>query len=183
MLLLLSCLGMKQITLITGGARSGKSAHALQLANSTAGARRYFIATAEALDDEMRERIEHHRRNRPPDYVVIEEPRNLAAELDKLAGRADVVVLDCLTLWISNLMATYGESLHGYDFETRMLTTSLAKAPFSTIVVTDEVGAGIVPDNPASRHFRDLLGRTNQRVAEIADAVLLMVAGIPLKVK
>jgi len=174
---------MKQVTLITGGARSGKSAHALRLANQVAGARRYFIATAEPLDDEMRERIEHHRRNRPPDYVVVEEPRNVAAELDQLAGRADVVVIDCLTLWISNLMGTYGENLSGYDFENRVLGASLLKAPFSTIVVTDEVGAGIVPDNPAARRFRDLLGRTNQRIAEIAHQVIMMVAGIPLRVK
>ena len=93
---------MGTVTLITGGARSGKSAHALALAQQAAGTRRFFIATAEALDDEMRERIAHHRTNRSADFATIEEPIAIAAALSKLASRADIVVVDCLTLWISN---------------------------------------------------------------------------------
>src|ERR1700737_211090 len=133
---------MGTVTLITGGARSGKSAHALALAHQAPGARRFFIATAEALDDEMHERIAHHRANRSTGFATIEEPLAI------------------------------GGALSG----------TMAEAPFASIVVTDEVGAGIVPDNPTARRFRDLLGWTNQAVAQAAESVVLMVAGYPLRV-
>jgi len=173
---------MGTVTLVTGGARSGKSAHALTLAQQASGARRFFIATAEALDDEMRERIAHHRASRSTDFVTIEEPMALGAALSELATRADIVVVDCLTLWISNLlMACHSDeeilaAAHG-------LAGAMARAPFATIVVTDEVGAGIVPENAMARRFRDLLGWANQAVAQTAECVALMVAGYPLRVK
>ncbi len=172
---------MGDVTLITGGARSGKSAHALALAHRTSGARRFFIATAEALDDEMRERIAHHRAHRSPDFATVEEPRAIAGAIATLGGRADVVVLDCLTLWVSNLMADRSDA--EILSEARALVAAMSAAPFATIVVTDEVGAGIVPAHQSARRFRDLLGWTNQAVAAVAACVMLMVAGIPIRVK
>lgn len=173
---------MGTLTLITGGARSGKSAHALTLAQQTPDARRFFIATAEALDDEMRERIAHHRATRSADFATIEEPIAVAAALAELAGRADIVVVDCLTLWVSNLL-TAGRGDEEILTAARGLAAVLAGAPFAGIVVTDEVGAGIVPENAMARRFRDLLGWTNQALAQTAERVLLMVAGHPLRVK
>ena len=173
---------MGTVTLITGGARSGKSAHALTLAQQASGARRFFIATAEALDDEMRERIAHHRAGRSADFATIEEPIAIDAVLLELTSRADVVVVDCLTLWISNLLMTRRTD-EEILAEARGLADTMAGAPFATIVVTDEVGAGIVPENAMARRFRDLLGWTNQTLAQAAERVLLMVAGYPLRVK
>ncbi|HEY2525563.1 MAG TPA: bifunctional adenosylcobinamide kinase/adenosylcobinamide-phosphate guanylyltransferase [Candidatus Binataceae bacterium] len=173
---------MGSVTLITGAARSGKSAHALALAKRAAGARRFFIATAEALDDEMRERIAHHRASRSADFATIEEPIAIAPALAKLAHRADVVVVDCLTLWISNLlMARLSDE--EIVAEARGLAGAMESAPFACFVVTGEVGAGIVPENAIARRFRDLLGWTNQAVARAAERVELMVAGYPIRVK
>jgi adenosylcobinamide kinase/adenosylcobinamide-phosphate guanylyltransferase len=173
---------MKGIWLITGGARSGKSAHALTLARAQSNGGQYFVATAEALDDEMSARIAHHRAARSSEIVTIEEPRELSPLLTSLEGQAQLVIVDCLTLWISNLMGT-GAADETTLSESRKLADVLAKASFSSIIVTDEVGAGIVPDNPVARRFRDLLGWTNQAVAAVADEVILMVAGYPIRVK
>ncbi len=173
---------MGTVTLITGGARSGKSAYALALAEHAPGARRFFVATAEALDDEMRERIAHHRNSRSADFATIEEPIAVGAALSKLASRADTVVVDCLTLWISNLLMANRGDEEILD-EARKLAATMAVAPFASIVVTDEVGAGIVPENATARRFRDLLGWTNQALAQIAEGVVLMVAGYPIRVK
>jgi adenosylcobinamide kinase/adenosylcobinamide-phosphate guanylyltransferase len=173
---------MGTVTLITGGARSGKSAHSLTLAQQAPGARRFFIATAEALDDEMRERIAHHRASRSADFATIEEPIAIGAALLELASRADIVVVDCLTLWISNLLMAR-RSDEEILAEARGLASAVADAPFASIVVTDEVGSGIVPENALARRFRDLLGWTNQTLAQTAERVVLMVAGYPLRVK
>jgi len=173
---------MGTVTLITGGARSGKSMQALKLALPSQ--RKFFIATGEALDDEMTARIEFHRTTRPPDFQTVEEPVNVAAALEKLRSSADLVVLDCLTLWMSNLMHRHGMDDGPILAEADKLAAALKEAPFASIVVTDEVGSGIVPtDHAESRRFRDLLGWTNQKVAAVADQVLLMIAGYPVKVK
>ncbi len=158
---------MARITLITGGARSGKSTHALKLAQTHQ--RKFFIATGEALDDEMTARIAFHRETRPPEFQTIEEPEHVAR-------------IDCLTLWMSNLIRVHiGDEpiLSAAD----ALATALAKASFASVVVTDEVGMGIVPMHPMERRFRDLLGWTNQKIASVAGEVLLMVAGYPVRVK
>jgi adenosylcobinamide kinase/adenosylcobinamide-phosphate guanylyltransferase len=174
---------MPTLTLITGGSRSGKSTHAIALATADAtNARRCFIATAEALDDEMRARIAHHRATRPPEFVTVEAPLDLEDAIAALESRAHVAVLDCLTLWVSNLIGA------GLDDEAILaradaLAAALRRASFQIIVVTDEVGWGIVPDHPVARRFRDLLGWTNQKVAQVADEVLLMAAGYPLRLK
>jgi adenosylcobinamide kinase / adenosylcobinamide-phosphate guanylyltransferase len=173
---------MTRLTLITGGVRSGKSSHAIALATAHPGKRRFFVATAEARDDEMTDRIARHREARSSAFETVEEPLYLGEALQKIGGRADIVVLDCLTLWVANLMD------RGLDDDTigaaaEALAQSLRLLPFEAIVVTDEVGWGIVPENPAARRFRDLLGWTNQRIAQVADSVLLMAAGYPLRVK
>jgi len=173
---------MGTITLITGGARSGKSMQALQLAAPYK--RKFFVATGQALDHEMTARIEFHRTTRPPDFQTVEEPVQLVAALQKLDQSADLVVLDCLTLWISNLMQLHAADDGPVLAEADKLAATLKRAPFASIVVTDEVGSGIVPtDHAESRQFRDLLGWTNQKIAAVADQVLLMVAGYPLKLK
>jgi adenosylcobinamide kinase / adenosylcobinamide-phosphate guanylyltransferase len=173
---------MKRISLITGGARSGKSSHALALARAQAKDRLYFVATAEPLDDEMAARIARHRAVRPNDIVTIEEPREVSAAMSSLEGQAELVIVDCLTLWVSNLMGA-GASDEAILAEARKLADVLARASFSSIVVTDEVGAGIVPEHPLGRRFRDLLGWANQAAAAVADEVILMVAGCPVRVK
>ena len=174
---------MAHVTLITGGSRSGKSAHALTLAQADPKlSRRYFIATAEALDDEMRDRIARHRADRPASFITLEAPLDLSAALIPLHNRADIAVIDCLTLWVANLLGRDQSDLDVFA-AADALAASLTTAPFKTIVVTGEVGAGIVPENPLARRFRDLLGWTNQRVARAADEVLLMTAGCPLRVK
>jgi adenosylcobinamide kinase/adenosylcobinamide-phosphate guanylyltransferase len=171
---------MATITLITGGARSGKSTQALKLA--AAHQRKFFIATGQALDDEMTARIEFHRETRPSEFQTVEEPVQIVPALERIKERADVVVLDCLTLWISNLM-----QMHNQDEPILAAADRLAEilkvASFASIVVTDEVGWGIVPEHPMARRYRDLLGWTNQKIASVADDVLLMVSGYPLKVK
>ncbi len=171
---------MGNLTLITGGARSGKSTHALALAANYQ--RKYFLATGEARDEEMAERIEYHRVTRPAEFHTIEEPVNLVTEIRKLTGRADLLVLDCLTLWISNLMHSE-QSDSDIMLEADQLAEILQQSAFASIVVTDEVGWGIVPEHPIARQYRDLLGWTNQKIATVADQVLLMVSGFPVKVK
>jgi adenosylcobinamide kinase/adenosylcobinamide-phosphate guanylyltransferase len=186
---------MGKITLITGGARSGKSSHALKLARTRSApnaSRRFFIATGQPTDLEMEARIAHHKQARGADFVTIEEPVNLADAVKALGGRADVVVIDCLTLWVSNLMEAHGmgdlnlipaHNLGLFLAEANGLADALRAVEFDSIVVSGEVGAGIVPDNPLARQFRDLLGWTNQKIAEVADEVLLMVAGYPIRAK
>jgi adenosylcobinamide kinase/adenosylcobinamide-phosphate guanylyltransferase len=171
---------MGNITLVTGGARSGKSTHALALAAKYQ--RKFFLATGEARDEEMAQRIEYHRATRPAEFQTIEEPVNLFPEMRKLAGRADLLVLDCLTLWVSNLMHSQ-QSDSTIMLESDRLAEILQQAAFASIVVTDEVGWGIVPEHPMARRYRDLLGWTNQKIAAVADQVLLMVSGFPVKVK
>jgi adenosylcobinamide kinase/adenosylcobinamide-phosphate guanylyltransferase len=172
------------LILITGGSRSGKSSYALSLAQERegSGGRAFFLATAQPIDDEMRARIAHHRKLRPGTFKTIEEPVELCAVLARLNGRCEVLVIDCLTIWISNLLAA-NRSEDAIMAEADRLAALLRAAPFATFVVTDEVGSGIVPMEPLSRRFRDLLGWTNQALARAADRIVLMVAGHPLLVK
>jgi adenosylcobinamide kinase/adenosylcobinamide-phosphate guanylyltransferase len=173
---------MGTLTLITGGARSGKSSHAIALAMKDSGSRRFFVATGEALDDEMAARIARHRAERPAGFTTIEVPLDVCGALESLASRGDVVVLDCLTLWLSNLM-NRGDDDAAILAAADRLAATVARAGLDVIVVTDEVGWGIVPVNPMARRFRDLLGWTNQKIGRVADAVILMAAGYPLKLK
>jgi adenosylcobinamide kinase / adenosylcobinamide-phosphate guanylyltransferase len=171
-----------RLTLITGGARSGKSAHAIAIATAYPGSRRCFLASAEASDEEMRARIERHRADRPAGFVTVEEPVALATALASLEGRTDVVVVDCLTLWVANLIARERDD-PAIMAEAERLAAVLTQVSFGAAVVTGEVGAGIVPINPMARRFRDLLGWVNQKVARASDRVILMAAGYPIIVK
>jgi len=173
-----------QLVLITGGSRSGKSSHAISLAAERAGAERraFFLATAQPSDEEMRSRIAHHRRERPAGFETIEEPLEVCQAVTRLDADAGVLVIDCLTLWISNLMAT-GRPDKEILAEAANLAALLRAARFHSFVVSDEVGSGLVPMEPLGRRFRDLLGWTNQTIGRAADQVLLMVAGYPLRVK
>jgi Adenosyl cobinamide kinase/adenosyl cobinamide phosphate guanylyltransferase len=164
------------IVLVGGGSRSGKSRHALQLARDC-GPRLGFIATAQALDDEMRERIHLHQRERGPGFLTIEEPVALAAAIARSAAQLDAIVVDCLTLWLSNILSTDIES------EVSELIASSLASPARVIFVTNEVGCGIVPESALARRFRDCAGRLNQRVAEAASEVYWMVFGCALRVK
>lgn len=165
------------LTFIIGGARSGKSEHAEVLATTHQPPWTY-IATAQAYDEEMRERIALHRARRGEGWATVDAPLDLAGALQALPGGRPVLV-DCLTLWLTNHM------LADRDVEAgcRRLADVLSRPRGPWFVVSNEVGQGIVPDNALARRFRDAAGRLNQQVAAIADSVLLMVAGLPLKVK
>ena len=167
------------IVLIGGGARSGKSRYALNLARQH-GANLAFIATATVSDDEMHERIARHRYERGPEFTTFEEPLGVAGRIASDAHRFDAVVVDCLTLWLSNLLFA-GEA--AVEREFLRLIKCAAVAPPPVLLVTNEVGCGIVPENTLARQFRDLAGKLNQQAAEAAREVHWMVFGIPLKVK
>jgi adenosylcobinamide kinase / adenosylcobinamide-phosphate guanylyltransferase len=165
-----------KLTLVLGGARSGKSRYAESLI-ATLPPPWLYVATAEAGDEEMTARIRAHRARRGPDWRTIEAPRHLVAALQK-AGTTPVLV-DCLTLWLADLMLADID----IEAETAHLEKALAAAAAPVILVANEVGSGIVPDHPLGRKFRDLQGMLNQRIAARADHVVLMVAGLPLALK
>jgi adenosylcobinamide kinase/adenosylcobinamide-phosphate guanylyltransferase len=167
------------LILIGGGSRSGKSNHALALARD-AGVRRAFIATAQAHDDEMRERIRNHQADRGADFTTFEEPFDIARVISTCGGEFDVIVVDCLTLWLSNLLCAEGRDVPG---ECAELVEAAVAATAQVLLVTNEVGCGIVPENALARQFRDYAGRLNQDAARHASAVYWMVFGIALKVK
>ncbi len=173
---------MKKTILITGGCRSGKSRHALQLAQKFSG-KKFFLATAQPLDDEMAERIRKHREQRGDEWVTFEEPLNPSAVFEKLGSDPQsVLVLDCLTLWISNLMMADSSKEKIMERINEWLDRC-SRFEGTLICITNEVGAGIVPETPLGREFRDLAGEINQRVAERFDEVILTVSGIPIKIK
>lgn len=176
------------LTLITGGARSGKSAQALKLAGPFPS--RVFVATAQAFDDEMTRRIEAHQEERRGAFETLEEPMELATALRRIPPSVDVVVVDCLTVWLGNL--TYAAEQRGEAWLTEpresqsvmdfldLLGTTL---PWHLVLVSNELGMGLVPMEPMGRAFRDLAGRVNQEVARRAQQVLFMVSGLPMTVK
>lgn len=165
------------VILIGGGARSGKSRYALEKALAVEGTRA-FVATAQAFDDEMAARIQRHREERGENFSTVEEPIELARVIAE--SQFDVTVVDCLTLWLSNIMF----ASKNCDLEIDALITASQAALGTVVFVTNEVGSGIVPtDNALSREFRDRAGTLNQRVAAIAQEVYWMVFGLPLRVK
>ncbi|CAN7331420.1 bifunctional adenosylcobinamide kinase/adenosylcobinamide-phosphate guanylyltransferase [Phenylobacterium sp. LjRoot219] len=169
------------LRLIIGGARSGKSAHAQALAEAEAarrGGAPVMIATAEALDAEMAERIARHRAERGPAWRTRETPLEAADALRSLAA-TDCAVVDCLTLWLNNLMFAERD----LEAATEALLCAAAESAGEVILVTNEVGMSIVPENALARRFRDEAGRMNRRAAERADEVVVMFAGIPLRLK
>ena len=174
----------RTLTLILGGVRAGKSNHAQRLASE--GGRVLFVATAEAGDPEMADRINAHRRGRPADWHTLEEPIDLAAALPPLLHRYDTVLLDCLTLWVSNLLLEGSDAAPtrgGILSETRRLLDVYRAGDASWIVVSNEVGLGVVPATDLGRVYADELGRVNQLVAAEADDVYFVAAGLPLRMK
>jgi len=174
-----------RLIFILGGARSGKSVYALKLAESIVG-KRLYLATAEALDDEMAERIKKHKRGRGNNWTTIEKPVKIADVIAK-DKKHDVILLDCITIWLSNLITNSASKIENQKSKIENYINSLVSACKKTkaniIVVSNEVGLGIVPDNPLARQFRDISGYANQRIAEAADEVYFVVSGIGVKVK
>ena len=179
----------KELILILGGARSGKSSHAQQMALDLGGQDVLFVATAEAYDDEMRVRIAAHQAERPAGWRTMEAPRRVAAQIAPATAGARVVLVDCLTLLASNALLSAGEDVSPQQAEATVLAEvdgllAACRASDATwIMVSNEVGLGLVPPYPLGRLYRDALGRANQRVAAAADRVLFMVAGLPMQVK
>lgn len=163
---------------VLGGARSGKSRYAQSRAEAVAG-RYIFVATAQAHDDEMRERIARHRADRDARWLTVEAPLDLAAAIAEASHPQAVLVVDCLTLWLSNMM------LAGADIETavRQLCAAVDRFEGHLILVANEVGLGIVPDNALARRFRDEAGRANQAVAKAVAEVQIVFAGLPQRLK
>lgn len=208
---------MKKIILILGGARSGKSHHAVELAREI-NKRTVFLATMEFIDDEMKERIKLHKQNRPAEWQTVEEGKNVDKILFNLKGLCDVVIIDCLTNLVSNLLLELDDINHvksevsNSDMQTQNQTLNstatsplrdpvrdnvvnkvkerikeildiIAQMDITVIIVSNEVGCGIVPETPLGRKFRDIAGMANNLVAKHADEVYLLTAGIPMRIK
>ncbi|MCX5814914.1 MAG: bifunctional adenosylcobinamide kinase/adenosylcobinamide-phosphate guanylyltransferase [Proteobacteria bacterium] len=170
---------MQKIVLVLGGARSGKSDYVLKAASFLNG-KKAFLATAESLDNEMQVRIEKHKTERGKHWDTFEEPLHIASLLMKIKGDYDMILVDCLTLWLSNIVHA------NLDVEKEiegLLSVLLSPSPSAIYLVSNEVGLGIVPETPLGREYRDHLGRLNRAVAETATDVVFMVAGIPIKIK
>ncbi len=164
------------IILVGGGSRSGKSAKALEIARRY-GPRRGFLATAQAFDDEMAERIRLHQVERGDEFTTVEEPVDLGAAVRRVEGTLDVLVVDCLTLWLTNVM------LSGAEVDMLAMLDTMAASELPCVLVTNEVGCGIVPENQLAREFRDRAGRLNQEAMERAVEGWFMVFGAGLRLK
>ncbi|HEX4577281.1 MAG TPA: bifunctional adenosylcobinamide kinase/adenosylcobinamide-phosphate guanylyltransferase [Edaphobacter sp.] len=169
------------VTLVLGGVRSGKSRYAQQLAAQSG--RVVFVATAKISDDEMRAKIERHRDDRPAEWLTVEEPLELPMVLRQHELDCDVIVVDCLTIFAANLLEAKGEDSCAIEGRIEELCEALRMARCSVVLVSNEVGSGVHPSHALGRRYRDLLGEINQRVARVADDVVLMVAGLPLALK
>lgn len=172
----------KNITFVIGGCRSGKSSFALAQANRVQGKDKYFIATSVPSDSEMKKRVEKHQKERGHGWHTIEEPVRIHEKINHYSPRAGVILVDCLTLWASNLL------FHSYDQAqidgaVKHLENALEQCECPVFLVSNEVGCGIVPENNLARQFRDIAGFVNQRIAKIADTVVMMVAGIDVQIK
>lgn len=170
------------VHLVLGGARSGKTRHALEIAEGLHGDMKLapvYVATAQAFDGEMTDRIERHQAERGPHWRTVEAPMDLAAAIRDASDDDTVLLVDCLTLWISNLMLADRDP----EAEAEGLIAALNAAPGPVIVVSNEVGLGIVPENALARRFRDVQGRLNQLIASVADRVEFIAAGLPLRLK
>lgn len=171
----------KSVTLILGGVRSGKSRFALNLAAKCP--RVTFIATAEAREDrEMQRKIDRHRAERPKHWQTLEVPLHVPDAIQASSPDSDSIVVDCLTIFAANLLEAHGEDARR-DAEIARLCDSLTRVECAVILVSNEVGSGVVPAYSSGRRFRDLVGEVNQRVAAVADNVLMMVAGLPVELK
>ncbi|MDL2322140.1 bifunctional adenosylcobinamide kinase/adenosylcobinamide-phosphate guanylyltransferase [Desulfosarcina sp. OttesenSCG-928-B08] len=167
--------------LVLGGCRSGKSRHALSLSESL-GKKRIFVATCVPHDAEMKDRVLQHQQERGPDWQTLEVPIDLAGAIQTRSLSADVMLIDCLTLWLSNLLME-NDSDKWLRLQIHSLAEAIRKAPGAIVVVSNEVGAGIVPENALARRYRDFAGWMNQAIAAACDQVIWTVAGIPVTLK
>lgn len=171
-----------EIVLITGGVKSGKSSCALNFGNGK-GQDRAFIATATAFDDEMQQKILNHRKERGDKWKTFEEPKDVAGVITKISGVFNVVLVDCMTLWVSNMLTVYNMTRDEIENEFAKLLAAVQKSRAVIIIVTNEVGLGIIPVDRITRSYQNLLGNLNREIAKIATDVYFMVAGMPLKMK
>lgn len=169
------------VTLVLGGVRSGKSRYAHQLAAQSR--RVVYVATAKISDHEMQAKIERHRADRPEEWLTVEEPLELPKVLKEHQPNCDVIVVDCLTIYVANLLEAAGEDNQSIDRQIASLCEALRQSECAVVLVSNEVGSGVVPPYPLGRRYRDLLGELNQNIASIADDAVLMVAGLPLALK
>ncbi len=165
-----------------GGCRSGKSRYALELATQAAGRNRIYIATCMPGDKEMEERIRRQQKERNQSWTTVEAPLSLAEALDEHDRQGNVIVVDCLTLWLSNLLLEIN-NMEEIEVHIKRLIQSLESSQCPVFLVSNEVGTGIVPENRLARKFRDVAGFANQNVAACSDMVIWMVAGIPVSIK
>jgi adenosylcobinamide kinase/adenosylcobinamide-phosphate guanylyltransferase len=172
---------MGKMIFITGGCRSGKSRFALDYADRHF-SKKLYLATGEVLDEEMARRVENHKKARGPEWRTVEEPIEIVDKISGYGNETEVILLDCVTLWLSNLLLRWDNESRIME-EVDRLRMAMKESRATLIVVTNEVGMGIVPDNPLGRRFRDLAGTANQRMAEVADTVVFMVSGIPIFLK
>lgn len=171
----------RSITLVLGGVRSGKSRYAQQLAELAD--RVVFVATANAVDEEMRTKIQRHRDDRPQHWQTLEEPFELAEALRTQSSSCDCILIDCLTIFAANLLERYGDDTAAIEQQITLLCDAMKAASCDVVLVSNEVGSGVVPAYPLGRRYRDLLGEMNQQVASIADNVLYFIAGLPMVLK
>ena len=171
---------MHRVTLVTGGVRSGKSRYALE--STVSYDRKAFVATAVPLDEEMRERIAKHETERGDAFLTVEEPIDIGRAVNSLPKDIDVAVIDCVTVWLGNLMHRYGPGRDTFS-EIESFLEALRNPSCDLTVVTNEVGMGIVPENSMARRFRDMAGNLNRTMANAADEVVLLVSGIPMVIK
>lgn len=172
----------KKTTLITGGIRSGKSRYALSLARKTNG-QKIFIATAESFDESMSLRIKKHQQERGEGFTTIEEPIYLAKTMSAVHQEGDVIIIDCLTLWVNNLLYYFKEDAGKIRQQFDLFLDVLANPSRQIIIVTNEVGLGVTPENELTRTFIDQLGFINQKAAWFSNEVIMMVAGLPQFIK
>lgn len=170
---------MTEIHLVLGGARSGKSAYSEQLALDSDD-QLYYVATAQSYDDEMRQRIQRHQQDRNKRFHSIEEPVELSQCIQELCCAGNTIVVDCLTLWMSNLLMHERENMAA---RSQALINTLVNAQGRIILVSNEISMGVIPLGESNRHFVDELGRLHQGIARVAQHVTLMVAGIPSVIK
>ena len=172
---------MGKLIFITGGARSGKSGFALKLAEKR-GRNAAYIATGEPKDSEMKRRISAHRKSKPKEWITCEEPLDPASKLLKLDKKTGVAIIDCITLLVSNLVLA-GIPEPKIIYQAEKIAENAGKSGFDVIVVSNELGSGVVPENKLARDFRDTAGRVNQLLAKASDKAYLMVSGLPVKLK
>ncbi len=165
-----------------GGCRSGKSSFALDQANRLAGKNKYFVATSVPTDSEMEKRVVKHQKERGNNWQTIEEPVEIHAVINQYSSTAGVILVDCLTLWASNLLFQ-SKDPDQIDTAINNLENALEKSQCPVFLVSNEVGMGIVPENDLARKFRDLAGLVNQRIASVSDRVFMTVAGIDVQIK